>query len=292
LSDQPRPSSASRERDDGVLPFTRMAAAVVFLILILAWVVLFLYPGETDRRFAWTIDSRMTAMVMGAGYGSALYFFAAVLTQRRWHRVALGFLPTTVFTWMMLGATLLHWDTFRHGSSPFRLWFWVYLVTPVLVPAAWWVNRRRDPGTLEERDATFPRWIRGAMVASGVGILAVATWLYVWPQSAIDAWPWVLTPLTARAVAAFVALPGVAWLAIAVDGRWSAARVMLTTVAIGLVLLLIAVARAWDEFDHTNALSFVYVAGLAATLAVIALLSVWMSAHVRRGKEVPSGAPR
>jgi len=267
--------------DDRILPFTRTVAAVVFVILVLAWVVLFLHPGETDRRFAWTIDSRMTAMVMGAGYGSALYFFARVLTERRWHRVAQGFLPTSVFTWMMLGATLLHWDKFRHGSSPFLLWFWVYLITPVLVPAVWLLNRRRDPRTLEESDAVFPRWTRGAMVAAGVGILAVVAWLFVWPESAIGAWPWVLTPLTARAVAAFVALPGVAWLAIAADGRWSAARVMLATVAFGLVLLLIAVARAWDEFDHGNALSIIYVAGLAATLAVIALLGVWMSARVR-----------
>lgn len=267
-------------RDDRILPFTRVVAAVVFAILALAWFVLFLHPGETDRRFAWTIDAQMTAMVMGAGYGSALYFFAAVLTGRRWHRVGLGFLPTTVFTWMMLGATFVHWDRFRHGSSPFVLWFWVYVLTPFLVPAVWFVNRRHDPRTLEERDAMFPRWVRGAMVVAGVGILLVATWLYVWPEHAIGSWPWALTPLTARAVAAFVALPGVAWLSIAADGRWSAARVMLATVAIGLGLLLIAVARAWDEFDHGNALSIIYVAGLAATLAIIALLSVWMRARV------------
>lgn len=273
--------NAAPDRDDRILPLTRAAAAVVFVILVLAWVVLFLHPGETDRRFAWTIDSRMTAMVMGAGYGSALYFFARVLTERRWHRVAQGFLPTTAFTWMMLGATLLHWDRFRHGSSPFLLWFWVYLITPVLVPAVWLVNRRRDPRTLEARDATFPRWTRGAMVAAGAGVLAVVAWLYGWPESAIGAWPWALTPLTARTVAAFVALPGVAWLAIAADGRWSAARVMLTTVAIGLVMLLIAVARAWDEFDHTNLLGVIYVAGLAATLATIAALGVWMRVRVR-----------
>jgi len=122
----------------------------------------------------------------------------------------------------------------------------------------------------------FPRWIRGAMVAAGVGILVVAAWLYAWPESAIGVWPWALTPLTARAVASFVALPGVAWLAIAADGRWSAARVMLMTVAIGLALLLIAVGRAWDEFDHDNVLSVVYVAGLVATLAMIAALGVWI----------------
>jgi len=245
-------------------------------ILALAWIVLFVFPSDTDHRFAWTIDSRMTVLLMGAGYGSAIYFFARVLTERRWHRVTLGFLPTTVFTWMMLGATLLHWDRFRHGSAPFLLWFWVYLVTPTLVPAVWLLNRSHDPGTLEEGDARFPEPIRVAMAVAGIAMAAIAAWLYLAPGSVAQHWPWPLTPLTARAVAAFVALPAVAWIAMAVDGRWSASRVMLTTVALGLVLLLIAVARAWGEFDPTNPLRIVYVAGLVGTLAAIGVLSVWM----------------
>jgi hypothetical protein len=96
--------------------------------------------------------------------------------------------------------------------------------------------------------------------------------------------------LTARAVAAFVALPAVAWIAMAVDGRWSAARVMLTTIAIGLVLLLIAVARAWSEFDPTNPLRVVYVGGLVGTLAAIGLLSLLMRRRTRTHAEPMSTA--
>src|SRR5262245_52819489 len=90
VSDSERRSSG----DDRILPLTRVVAAVVIGILGLAWITLFLFPSETDHRFAWTIDSRMTAMLMGAGYGSAIYFFVRVLTERRWHRVTLGFLAT------------------------------------------------------------------------------------------------------------------------------------------------------------------------------------------------------
>ena len=57
---------------------------------------------------------------------------------------------------------------------------------------------------------------------------------------------------------------------------------MLTTVAFGLVLLLIAVMRAWDEFDHGNPLSFIYVAGLVATLLAIGALALFMRARARR----------
>jgi hypothetical protein len=268
-------------KDDLVLALSRAVAAVVIVILMFAWIVLFWMPTQTDRRFAWTIHPTMTAMLMGAGYGSALYFFVRVLTEKRWHHVALGFLPTTVFTWMMLGATLLHWDRFHHGSVPFLSWLWIYLVTPVLVPTVWLVNRRHDPGLAEERDSALPSWVRLTMIGIGTGMLAISAWMYLAPASAISAWPWTLTPLTARAVASFVALPGVTWLAIAADGRWSAARVMLGTVAIGLALLLVAVARAWGEFDHSNPLSYVYTAGLVATLGGIAALSAWMRRQAR-----------
>ena len=62
-----------RMRYWAVLGFQALLAIV---ILTFAWVVLFLWPTQTDHRFAWTIQSTMTAMLMGAGYGSALYFFA------------------------------------------------------------------------------------------------------------------------------------------------------------------------------------------------------------------------
>jgi hypothetical protein len=29
---------------------------------------------------------------------------------------------TSVFTWLMLTATVLHWDRFHHGTFPFLLW--------------------------------------------------------------------------------------------------------------------------------------------------------------------------
>jgi peptidoglycan/LPS O-acetylase OafA/YrhL len=262
-------------QDDRVLPFTRVVAVVVIAILVLAFIVLYLLPGDTDRRFAWTIHPSMTAMVMGAGYGSALYFFARVLGERRWHRVALGFIPTTVFTWMMLGTTFLQWSDFRHGSMPFLLWLWVYLITPILVPVVWLVNRRHDPRVPEPDDRTFGRTIRIAMVAGGVVLVAIAAWMYLAPSSAIDAWPWALRAITARTIAAFIALPGVAWLAIAADGRWSASRITLHTVAIGLVLLMIAVARDWNDIEHRDVLTYVYVLGVLGTLGAIAALDPW-----------------
>ena len=92
--------------------------------------------------------------------------------------------------------------------------------------------------------------------------------------------------LTARGVAGFIALPGVAWLAIAVDGRWSAGRVAVQTVALGVILLIGAVTRAWSEFDHSNVLSYLYVAGLAGTLVgLVALYAIEERAVARAHRQ-------
>jgi len=56
-------------------------------------------------------------------------------------------------------------------------------------------------------------------------------------------------------------------------------------VALGVILLLGAVARAWSEFDHSNPLSYLYVAGLAGTLVGLAALYAIEEqavAHARR----------
>jgi hypothetical protein len=274
-------SVQSPVRDDRILPFTRVLAAVVTAILVTAWVVLYLWPEQTDRRFAWTVAPTMTPMLMGAGYGSAALFWARVTAGRRWHTVGIGFLPTTVFAWMLLVATLLHWEKFHHGTGAFRLWLWVYLVTPIAVPAVWAWNRRHDRGVPDAGDPPFPRAVIAALITSGVVMLAIAAWLFLFPSSAIGVWPWSLTPLTARTVAAFVALPGVAWLAIAADGRWSATKAVVETLALGLVLLLIAVARAWREFDTGRPMTWAYVGGLAGTLAALVIWFGWMERRSR-----------
>jgi hypothetical protein len=117
-----------------------------------------------------------------------------------------------------------------------------------------------------------------------VVMLAIAAWLFLFPSGAIGGWPWTLTPLTARSVAACVARPGVAWLAVAADGRWSATKTVLETLALGLVLLLVAVARAWEQFDTSRALTWLYVGGLVGTLAALAVWYAWME---RRSSKLP-----
>ena len=91
----------------------------------------------------------------------------------------------------------------------------------------------------------------------------------------IDIWPWALTPLGAATLGAWFALPGVTALMMGIDGRSSAIRITLESQLIGLALILLATARAWEQFDTSNALTYVFAGGIA--LLFLGLGALWSS---------------
>src|SRR5215211_2152308 len=148
---------------DEIFLFTKLAALFVVLILISGSIILYLFPDNTDRLFAWTINPRMTPLVMGAGYAAGAFFFLRTILAKRWHHVGLGILPITIFSAAMGIATLLHWDRFNHQHITFVLWTITYIVTPFLIPFIWLRNRVTDPGTLETSDLMVPLFVRWIM---------------------------------------------------------------------------------------------------------------------------------
>ena len=70
-------------RDDRVLPETRVVSALIVPFLIAGFVILYLFPNDTGRLFAWTIEPRMTPLVMGAGYVAGAYLLARAVFAAR-----------------------------------------------------------------------------------------------------------------------------------------------------------------------------------------------------------------
>lgn len=268
-------------RDDRVLPLTRLVGAVIVVVLLAAVWILYLQPDETTRLWAWTIRPRMTPLLMGSGYLAGAYFFVRVVIGSRWHEVSRQFLAITAFTWFMGAATILHWDRFNHDHISFFAWTALYFTTPIIVPAIWLYNRRTDPITPEPGEVIVPSGVRHAMTATGVLMLSLSLFLFLIPNNAIDLWPWTLSPLTARVIGGFFALPGVTAIALGRDLRWSAYRIMHETFALAFVLMLIGVARAWDDFDTANPMTWIYTGGLVFGLAAICALYLNMEARRR-----------
>lgn len=58
--------------DDRIFPITRIIAAVVVPFLLLAFLILFFFPGDSGQRFAWEIrpqyDSRLHGRRVSWGF--------------------------------------------------------------------------------------------------------------------------------------------------------------------------------------------------------------------------------
>ena len=271
---------ASGAAQDGILPVTRWLALFILPFLVVASVLLYGWPNNTGQTFAWPIKPPMTAMMLAAAYMGGIYFFARVASARQWHTIKVGFLPVTAFAGLLGIATILHWDRFTHTSVSFWTWAALYFTTPFLVIAVWWANRARTRQRLEPGELVIPlaaRWVIGAV---GSVTLLISVFLFLFPQGMVSVWPWTLTPLTARVLGAMFALPGIIGLGIAFDPRWSAARIILQSQSFSILMILIAAARAWSDFNLSNLGAWLFVGGLAAMLALI--VGLYLSMETKR----------
>jgi len=127
------------------------------------------------------------------------------------------------------------------------------------------------------------------MVIGIVGGLTLFTSivLFLQPGFMISTWPWQLTPLTARVMGALFALTGVGELGIALDVRWSAARIALQSQMIGIVAIGLAIVFSWSNFNQAKPLTWIFLASILFLLIASPLLYIWMET---RGKVIVGAA--
>jgi hypothetical protein len=252
---------------------TRAVSVVIVPVLTAAFVILFLFPGQTEALWGWTIRSRMSCMFMGGGYLAGALFFARAARAREWHRLGPGIVATTAFAGMLGVATFLHWDEFNHDHVSFWAWTLLYVTTPLLLPVLYVKNRQFDPGTPGPEDVPVPGWIRTALTVLGAGQLLFAAALFARPSLFVEDWPWELTTISARSLAAFATFPAITYLSFAFERRWSALRWPFETAIAGVTLIAVGAARSSGDFGG-GTLALLWRIGLVGALAF--LVAVWL----------------
>lgn len=284
IKQPPRPTPRSPWLDariDHVLPITRVLAAVIAPILLAAFLMLYFFPNHSGALFAWPIKPPMTAMMLGATYLGGVYFFTRVAFTRQWHAVQLGFLPVSAFAGTMGIATILHWDKFTHGFISFQLWALLYFTLPFVIPVVWYLNQRANRGDAPSTEARFSRGLRWSIGAVGGVLMLASLILLIFPQAMIPLWPWALTPLTARSLAAMFVLPGWVGLGVAADGRWSAARFIFQAQSLSIALFLVAMVLNRAEIQWSQWGIWTFLGGLLLVLLLIG----WAALSTRRSME-------
>jgi hypothetical protein len=209
-------------RDDRLLPLTRGVSLAIIPFLVVAFVVLYPFPNDTGRLFAWPVKPTIMPMILASVYLGGAYFFCprgnGPAMAHRQGRLR----PGRDLCHLMGVATIAHWDTFSHSHVAFWLWAGLYFTTPFLIFWVWWVSRRHDVPAVTA-DMLLP--LGASRVIAVLGALSVLTalFLFVFPGHTVAIWPWALTPLTARVLGAISAL-GIAGLGVLADRRWEQRR--------------------------------------------------------------------
>jgi hypothetical protein len=269
-----------------LLPSMRRLLAVAAVLVFLAGVQLFVFPTRTEEYFSWTIASPMTAVFLGAAYWSAVALEVAGAQARTWVNGRIAVPTVFVFTTLTLFATLLHLDLFHFGAqhsvaTQAVTWAWmaIYLAVPVLMVVIT-VRQRRGPGKDPPRTQRLPSWVRLALLALVLIFGIVGLGLFLAPEATATWWPWQLTPLTSRAVGAWLISLAVAAGHSLIENGVARIRPLGATAAVFSVLEGVALIRYGGELDWSSLPAIGYVAVLASLL----VLGIWA---LRAG-----GAPR
>lgn len=283
------------ERASGTRPLTvgmRRMLIVASGLVLGTGLILTLFTRRTADLFAWPIDPPMTAAFLGAGYLASVGFQLVAAREREWARARVAVTATLVFTALTTVATFLHFDRFNHDSDePLALlvtWAWIAIyvgVPPVMTFLL--VRQLRVPGGDPPRTEAFPLGFRLVLGGQSAVMIVLGAMLFVTPAATADLWPWQLTPLTARAVGAWLLGLGVAGLHSLGENDWS--RVRPTAVGnLGLgVFHVIALARFGGDVDWQDAAAWIYAGFIGAML----LVGIYAYAQVRRVTRPAAQAP-
>ena len=126
----------------------------------------------------------------------------------------------------------------------------------------------RVSGADPERSHRFPAFFGRAVAAEAVVLTGLGAALVIAPLSTASIWPWALTPLTGRAIGAWLLGMGLGAVQAAREGDFERARIVFVAFGIAVILQLVALARYGGELDWSSVSGVVYVAVLLGVLAL------------------------
>jgi hypothetical protein len=254
-------------------PWLRKLFYAGFLLSFIAAIQLFVFSEQTEKYFAWTIQSPLTAATFGGFYFGTMTFGFLSGRETAWARVRGPALGLFAFLSITLAATLLHLDKFHFESqNGFTLtvaWVWV-LIYVILPPVQFilLILQTHVQGADFKRSYNMPVWILVLLTAHGAAGIIFGLLLFFTPQSIAPFWPWVLTPLTSRIFSAWLISFGI----VDLQSTWEKDRGNIRIMTIGYILFgtlpLIAMARYANEVRWSGFGSFIYLAYILSMLTI------------------------
>jgi hypothetical protein len=187
----------------------RLILLAASILVLAAGVDLTFFTEQTATYFAWTIKLPITAAFLGAGYLSSFLLEFLAYREKTWAKARIAIPSVLVFTILTLMITILHLDKFHLNNPIFSameaayLWLAIYIAVPIALLLLL-IKQIRLQGSTPKRKATVYTYMRLVLVAQGIIMMVTGLILLLLPSTANTFWPWALTPLTSRAIGAWL----------------------------------------------------------------------------------------
>jgi hypothetical protein len=240
--------------------FILLAASILVLT---AGLDLTLLTEQTATSFAWTIQSSMTAAFLGAGYLASFLLEFLAYREKTWANARVAVPSVFLFTTLTLVATLLHLDKF-HFYSPVSsaivaayLWLAIYIAVPIAMLILL-IYQIRLQGATPKRKATLHTWMRFILATQGTIMMVIGIILFLFPSIGLTFWPWALTPLTSRAIGAWLIGIGVIALHMTWENDYHRNRIAYISYAALGILQVVSLVRYAGEVNWSTSGSWIY----------------------------------
>jgi hypothetical protein len=258
------------------------------LVLIMGLILYFL-SDYTETYFAWTIAVPLTASFLGAGYLASFILEFMAARETLWSRSRIAVPAVLLFTSLTFIITLIHIDKFHLGVSNTLtlILTWAWIVVYALVPFIMGfilIQQLRSKGTDSPRLAPLPRIFKLVLGIQAAVMLVLGAVFLLFPAESLQIWPWNLTPLTARAIGAWLVGMGVAGTQSIVENDWLRLRAAMLSYATYGALQIINLFRYpnAEGIDWSAADIWLYVVFVLSILG-IGLFGSW---QVQKHREV------
>jgi hypothetical protein len=247
-----------------MVPAMRRLLIFAAVLVFIAGAQLFILSDQTARFFAWTVDPPLTAAFLGAAYWASGVMEWLAARERFWVHARIAVPSVLIFTLLTLVATLIHIARFHFESSdPITLaatWAWlaIYVAVPPLMLYGLARQWRASTHDLAREDP-LPMAVRVFFGVFAIVLLIVGVAFFVAPEATVYIWPWTLTPLTGRAVGAWLIGLGLTSAQLTRENDALRVRPAIVSALTLAILEIVALVRYSSDVDWTRLLAWVYI---------------------------------
>jgi len=270
---------------------TKAQQAILYIasaLVLIMGLILYFLSDNTATYFAWTIGVPLTAAFLGAGYLASFILEFMAAREQIWARSRVAVPTVLLFTSLTFIITLVHLDKFHLGTSnPLTLiltWAWiiVYATVPFIMGFIL-IMQLRAQGVNPPIIAALPSWFRLILGLQAAIMLVLGLALLLLPETAMPLWAWELTPLTARAIGAWLVGMGVAGAQSVSENDWLRLRPAMLAFMSYALLQLINLLRYPNAsgLDWSALKTWLYLAFIFSIL-IIGAFGTW---QVQKHKE-------